>query len=135
MTASGVYRSWTKLRDRCLNPTSSAYPNYGGRGIKIDPRWGKFENFLADMGERPDGMTLERIDTNGDYTKANCRWASRAEQMRNTRRTRFLFLNGEMLCASDAAIKLGIDRNRIWEKARKKKIPLQDALDYFAAKR
>lgn len=131
MRGSGAYKSWAKLYDRCLNTTSTAYPYYGGRGIQIDPRWRSFQSFLTDMGDRPPGMTLERIETNGHYTKANCRWASRAEQMRNTRRTKFVVLDGEMLCVSDAAARLGIPRQRIFDKIRTAKISHQEAVDFF----
>lgn len=131
---SPAWKSWAKLYGRCLNQSNSAYSYYGGRGIKIDPRWREFANFLEDMGERPPGMTLERIDTNGDYTKSNCRWASRAEQMRNTRRTKFVILEGETLCIQDAAAKLGIPSWRIWSRIQRKKVSHQQAVDYYAAK-
>lgn len=70
---------------RCKNPISKAYKNYGGRGIKICDRWLKFEHFLADMGPRPEGRTLDRVNVNGNYEPNNCRWATRKEQAMNTR--------------------------------------------------
>jgi hypothetical protein len=66
------------MKGRCLNPNNTSYPDYGGRGIEVCERWlHSFENFLADMGERPTGMTLDRKSNDGNYTKRNCRWATR----------------------------------------------------------
>ena len=85
---SGTYTSWESLKARCLNPKHVKYSNYGGRGITIDPRWlGRegFINFLADMGIRPEGKTLDRIRKEGNYEKANCKWSDDSEQNLNRR--------------------------------------------------
>lgn len=87
--ASPTYKSWTSMRVRCLCRTANNYAPYGGRGIRICDRWlESFENFLADMGERPEGTTLDRIDNDGNYEPGNCRWATVAEQNRNKSTTK-----------------------------------------------
>jgi hypothetical protein len=83
-----TYFSWQNMRQRCNYPKDVNYVRYGGRGVTVCERWNTFENFIADMGERPAGRTLDRIDPYGNYEPANCRWATRKEQEANKRNRR-----------------------------------------------
>ena len=81
-----MYRIWTNMRSRCTNPNAKQYKDYGGRGIKVCKRWQAFENFLADMGEAPQGKQLDRTNNNGDYKPSNCRWVTPKENSATRRR-------------------------------------------------
>lgn len=83
MTLSPEYRVWRSMHQRCTNPKHVRYERYGGRGISVCERWNSFENFFADMGARPAGLTLERIDNHKGYGPGNCKWATWSEQNRN----------------------------------------------------
>ena len=91
---TATYSSWNMMLQRCTNPNRDKYRLYGGRGITVCRRWFKFINFLKDMGEKPTGMTLERKDTNGDYNKDNCTWATKKQQANNRRNNRVLTYKG-----------------------------------------
>lgn len=106
-----THRVWRGIHNRCYNCESKAYPRYGGRGITVSHAWRNFEQFVADMGPAPAGMTLDRRDNNKGYSKANCRWATYTTQNRNRGvYNRKFTLAGETLCASAWADRAGISR-------------------------
>jgi hypothetical protein len=82
---TGAHKSWHNMRERCNDENHVSYKYYGGRGITVCERWNKFENFFEDMGERPEGKTLDRIDSNGNYEPGNCKWSTKSEQQKNKR--------------------------------------------------
>lgn len=88
-TAAPIYRCWQHMRGRCLNVNDPKYPRYGGRGIKICDRWSSFVSFYADMGDKPEGKTLGRINNDGNYEPLNCRWETPAEQSANRNQRTF----------------------------------------------
>lgn len=111
---SATYRSWKAMRYRCSNPKNRCYKDYGGRGIAVCERWdNSFENFYADMGERPDGMTIDRIDNNMGYCPKNCRWATAKEQSRNKQNSKIITALGESLCLADWSKKTGLTKGSI----------------------
>lgn len=97
------YNSWYGMVQRCTNPKRRYYHRYGGRGIKVHASWREFSVFLRDMGPRPAGTSLDRVDNNGDYTPDNCRWATDSEQRRNSTRARNITVYGETKGACDWA--------------------------------
>ncbi len=90
------WRAWCNMRSRCQNPKNNRYPWYGGKGIKVCERWGKFENFISDMGRPPTDLhTIDRIDNEHDYCPENCRWATAEEQRRNRTDNHLLTYQGK----------------------------------------
>lgn len=105
------YAAWKHMLDRCLNPKSQGWDNYGARGIRVCDRWREsYDAFLADMGERPSSLhSLERIDNESGYCPENCTWATRRQQTSNTRRTRRVTAGGETLTLSEWSERLGVN--------------------------
>lgn len=109
MTNTKVYGIWSAMKYRCENPNSSAFADYGGRGITVCEQWSEsFEAFLDDMGMPSHGMTIDRIDNESGYRPDNCRWATRKQQAANSRRTRWVTVNGKKVHAPDAAVMGGV---------------------------
>ncbi len=111
--------TWASMNARCYNSNSPDFVYYGGRGIKVCEQWQRphgYPNFIADMGGRPKGKTLDRINPEGDYTPENCRWATRRKQQNNRRYTRFVSYAGETLPLGDWSRRIGIKRNVLWNR-------------------
>jgi hypothetical protein len=101
------------MMKRCHDPKDSSYKFYGGRGIYVDSRWHSAQQFISDMGIPEDGMTLERIDNDGPYSKENCRRATRKEQGQNTRRTKIVLFQGEAMSTNELERRLGVSHRAI----------------------
>lgn len=119
-TSSSEYKSWYHFKERCNNPNNKDYASYGGRGISYQKSWDVYANFLKDMGPKPvPGLELERKNNNKNYTKANCRWASRKEQNRNKRNTRWVLLNRRKISLAEAAELVGQDYSKLITRIRR----------------
>lgn len=128
MEGTSTYTIWAGMIQRCHNANAKTYPFYGGRGIKVCYEWrNSFEAFFKDMGERPKGKSLDRINNDGNYEPSNCRWATNKQQKRNRRTTTMLTFNGETLALPDWAEKLGIKR-KILERRVRDGWPIEKAL-------
>lgn len=115
--SSGTYGSWRAMLGRCLDPNNVAYRYYGARGITVCTEWvDNYDQFYADMGERPTGLTLDRKDSNLGYSPANCRWATRKEQLNNQRRTIEITHEGTTLTLSQWAERLGVPYFTLWNR-------------------
>lgn len=115
-----AYESWRAMRDRCTRPLHTHFRDYGGRGITVCERWStSFDAFFADMGERPPGTSLERIDNSRGYEPDNCRWATSLEQRANTRANHVLTLDGETHHLAEWSRRTGIDRGTIASRLRR----------------
>lgn len=114
MTKTPIFTVWINMQQRCMNPNHKSYKDYGGRGIEVCNRWlESFENFLADMGEAPEGMSIERNDVDGNYEPGNCRWATSEEQGNNRRTNRFVVHEGKTQTIAQWAEELGMSRQAL----------------------
>lgn len=127
MTGTATYRVWRNMHTRCENPKVNGYEHYGERGISVCERWFKFENFLEDMGEKPDGLSIDRIDVNGNYEPGNCRWATNAQQAVNRRDNRVIEYNGISQCLSEWANMIGVKPSTLHARL-KAGVPIEIAL-------
>lgn len=112
-TGSPTWISWRSMKNRCNCRTSPDYDLYGGRGIFVCERWNEFENFLEDMGERPPGTSLDRIDSDDGYYQENCRWSTPMEQANNRRNNRIVSFGGEDLTIAEFARSINADRKMV----------------------
>lgn len=119
MTGTPTWSVWRDMRKRCSNPKANSYKHYGGRGIGVAERWESFVNFVADMGIRPEGMSIEREDVNGNYEPGNCVWIPAPDQANNTRRSVFVDLDGETMCLKSACDSLGLSYSRVRDRMMK----------------
>lgn len=120
---------WSDMKQRCYNKNALQYKNYGARGISVCDRWlESFDNFLSDMGVKPNGMTIDRIDVNGNYGPSNCRWATNDDQQKNKRNCHLITFNGETLTRRDWAKKIGLHEATLQCRI-KRGWPIEDVLD------
>lgn len=117
-----LWCTWYGIKMRCENPNDPNFKNYGGRGIRLCNHWNGqngFENFVNDMGERPNGTTVDRIDVNGDYSPENCRWATQKEQCNNQRKNVIVVYKGEQITLTQFCEIAGLRRKTLYSKIRK----------------
>jgi hypothetical protein len=133
--ANPTYTTWQSMKDRCLNPNSVTFDRYGGRGITVCERWlHSFENFLADMGERPAGMQLDRIDNDGHYEPRNCRWVTKRDNARNRKSCLFIVIDGKKLTAVEWSDITGVPADVIYNRIRHGWDPVRAATETVDAR-
>ena len=131
-TGTTTYKTWCQIFRRCYEKSHIDYPRYGGLGIKVCKRWERFENFLADMGERPQGLQIDRINNDRGYSPSNCRWVTLIEQANNKRNNHRVTWRGTTMTIAEWARNLGFERKVIsdrivryrWSVARALSTPL-----------
>ena len=123
-----TYKRWRAMISRCQYRNDSAYPHYGAKGVTVCDEWQTYEGFLADMGECPDGMTLDRIDNSKGYSKENCRWASMKQQENNRTNNRILNAFGMAMTLAEWAEKMQINRGTLLSRIDRNNWPIEKAL-------
>lgn len=129
MTYTRTYSIWCSILNRCHTKTATSWERYGGRGITVCDAWLKFENFFADMGECPDGLSIDRIDNALGYYKENCRWATSSEQARNKRTTRFVTYRGETKRVIEWAEIFGVPYRSLYYKLKHRNWDMEATLE------
>lgn len=123
MYKSREYKTWMSMKERCNNKNHSAFKSYGGRGIQVCDRWqSSFKNFYADMGDRPAGCSLDRINNDKGYSPENCRWATSKQQQSNRRNNVFVLVNGKKVTAFEASKILDVPMSTLHGKIKRKEI-------------
>lgn len=126
---SKAYSSWLNMKQRCTNPNRPDQKNYVGRELGFCERWVDFPNFLEDMGEPPDGLTLERVDNSLGYSPGNCQWANSKQQNRNRRDTLYVEYRGERRKLADLIEESGLSRAKVYLRIHRRKWPVDRALE------
>lgn len=116
---SKTYKTWKGMKERCQRVKNKHFKYYGGRGIKVCPRWKKFQNFISDMGIAPIGMQIERKNNNGNYEPSNCKWVTQTEQANNKSTSVRISFNGLTLTAAQWSRRLGLNEKKIYSRAAK----------------
>lgn len=124
-----TYMTWQAIRQRCQNPKSKDYSRYGGKGVYVDERWDDYSVFLSDMGEKPQGYTIERIDSLGPYSKENCRWATTMEQNNNKSDTIKVVYRGTTMTISELSRVTNIPHLVLWQRISKHNWSVEDAIN------
>jgi AraC-like DNA-binding protein len=127
-SSHSAYKHWRAMKRRCENPSQENYSRYGGRGIKICDRWKNFENFAADMGSPSEGLTLDRIDSNGNYEPENCRWLAKEEQSANRRSNHKINFKGETITLAELARRLGVSYFTVHSRITRLKWPIEKVI-------
>jgi hypothetical protein len=127
MEKTRTYDTWAQMLTRCRNPNHKWYHRYGGRGISVCERWLTFENFYEDMGEKPAGLTLDRVDNDGNYEPGNCRWVAQKQQIRNRENTLMVEYEGKMTPVAELSERFGIRHKRVVARL-KRGLSIEEAL-------